>query len=450
MAEQQQQTTGSNSSATATSPPAARAHTRLMDDELKPWQLYDLSGAVAPDSPDTMKDFFRRFRNLRGKSLEGFDNDALARSWSAFIKRWNRMQREGSSFVSWLTFREKISADHSISALRNHICENAWDVDRLCYVHVREGCKSCNSVERPSEAEWQEHVAEWPLSEQERAWIAKYDRTLSEMAQSSNRGGSRRRRSRRSMSPPSIPGGRHSRGARRSRSRSRSPRDGPRPYSTSGDRHRSLQSRPARRSRSRSRSPRDGPRPYSASGDRLRNLEPRPAHREEGWREAPTYPRMEGSRANEPYICARSEPRGWRSNETWMREEDPRAQRYGPRSTAYHPSSQQAGEDQRADTARALVAQGDMDDVASRAYDAQLEAEAASERAARAEGTATALRQSNRELLERMRSLEQRVFGGAQTGTHPRERVPGSDGSMARQARRAGRSMYAAPRQGME
>ncbi|KAG1702106.1 hypothetical protein DVH05_009898 [Phytophthora capsici] len=415
---EQQQTTGSTSSATATSPPAARAHTRLMDDKLKPWQLYDLSGAVTPDSLDTMKDLFRRFRNLRGKSLEGFDNDALARSWSAFIKRWNRMQREGSSFVSWLTFREKISADHSISALRNHICENAWDVGRPCYVHVREGCRSCNSVERPSEVEWQEHVAEWPISEQERAWIAKYDRTLSEIAQSSNHGGSRRRRSRRSMSLPPIPGGRHSRGARRSGSRLRSPRD--------------------------------DPRPYSASGDRLRNPEPRPAHREEGWREAPTYPRMERSRASELYICARSEPLGWRSNETWMREEDPRPQRYGPRSTAYHPSSQQAGKYQRADTARALVAQGDMDDVVSRAYDAQLKVEAASERAARADRTATSLRQSNRELLERMCSLEQRVFGGAQTGTHPRERVPGSDGSMARQARRAGRSMYAAPRQGTE
>ncbi|KAG1692000.1 hypothetical protein DVH05_025978 [Phytophthora capsici] len=49
----QQQTTGSTSSATATSPPAARAHTRLLDDEPKPWQLYDLSGAVAPDSLDS-------------------------------------------------------------------------------------------------------------------------------------------------------------------------------------------------------------------------------------------------------------------------------------------------------------------------------------------------------------------------------------------------------------
>ncbi|KAG1693099.1 hypothetical protein DVH05_023879 [Phytophthora capsici] len=90
---EQQQTTKSTSSATATSPPTARAPTRLMDDELKPWQLYDLSGAVAPDSLDTMKEFFRRFCNLRGKSLEDFDNDALARSWSAFTKRWNRMQR---------------------------------------------------------------------------------------------------------------------------------------------------------------------------------------------------------------------------------------------------------------------------------------------------------------------------------------------------------------------
>ena len=56
----------------------------VMDQELIPWALYDLFGARAPDSLETMQDCFRRFRGLRGKSLEEITYDALQ---SAFIRR---------------------------------------------------------------------------------------------------------------------------------------------------------------------------------------------------------------------------------------------------------------------------------------------------------------------------------------------------------------------------
>ena len=71
-----------------------------MDQQLIPWALYDLSGAHAPDSLVTMQDYFRRFRGLRGKSLEGIAYDALQSSWCAFIRRWNRMLEDGRSLES--------------------------------------------------------------------------------------------------------------------------------------------------------------------------------------------------------------------------------------------------------------------------------------------------------------------------------------------------------------
>ena len=52
----------------------------------------------------------------------------------------------------------------------------------------------------------------------------------------------------------------------------------------------------------------------------------------------------------------------------------------------------------------------------NKAADAQLEAEAAYERAEKTERTAIESRQSNRDLLERLRNLEHRSIGHAQAG----------------------------------
>uniref|UniRef100_A0AAV1UMI9 Uncharacterized protein n=1 Tax=Peronospora matthiolae TaxID=2874970 RepID=A0AAV1UMI9_9STRA len=38
----------------------------VMDQHLIPWALYDLYGARAPDYLETMQNYFRRFRGLRG------------------------------------------------------------------------------------------------------------------------------------------------------------------------------------------------------------------------------------------------------------------------------------------------------------------------------------------------------------------------------------------------
>ncbi|ETP30985.1 hypothetical protein F442_20108 [Phytophthora nicotianae P10297] len=138
----------------------------VMDEELTPWVLYDLTPADSPDTPDNRREYFRRFRVARHKTIEGAGHEALQRSWCAFIKRWNLMQP--GAFVQWLDHREEMLQDHSLSELRNRLCGFAWRSNRFCYVHVREGCSSCSSLPRPTQQDWDEHVAQFSLSNVER------------------------------------------------------------------------------------------------------------------------------------------------------------------------------------------------------------------------------------------------------------------------------------------
>ncbi|KAE9186349.1 hypothetical protein PF004_g23112 [Phytophthora fragariae] len=122
--------------------------------------------------------YFRLFRALRGKSVEGVAHDSLQRSWCAKIIRWNRMRRVNASFVEWLEAREEVVGNYSLRDLRARVCSNAWDVGRICYIQVREGCAVCGSSENFSEADWQREVAEQPLGEAEQAWLAKNRRVV--------------------------------------------------------------------------------------------------------------------------------------------------------------------------------------------------------------------------------------------------------------------------------
>ncbi|KAE8989700.1 hypothetical protein PF011_g18655 [Phytophthora fragariae] len=216
-------TTDTNTSTAATAASAgtptlqAPSQLSVMDRELKPWGLYDLSGAESPEPLATMQAYFRRFRALRGKGVEGVAHDSLQRSWCAMIVRWNRMLRANTSFVEWLEAREEVVGNYS---LRARVCSNARDVDRICYVQVREGCAVCGSLENLSEADWQREVTERPLGEAEQAWLAKYRRALADVSMSSSRGRGRRARSR------SPQGRRQSCSRSRSRPRPREQRPG--------------------------------------------------------------------------------------------------------------------------------------------------------------------------------------------------------------------------------
>ncbi|KAE9098186.1 hypothetical protein PF010_g15660 [Phytophthora fragariae] len=79
----------------------------VMERDLKPWDLYSLDGAESPECLDVMKEYFTRYRQLRGKKTNNaYTHDALQRSWWAFIRRWNAAGREGLSITSWLEDRE--------------------------------------------------------------------------------------------------------------------------------------------------------------------------------------------------------------------------------------------------------------------------------------------------------------------------------------------------------
>ncbi|KAE9178289.1 hypothetical protein PF004_g25529 [Phytophthora fragariae] len=129
-------TTDANTSTTATTAsagtPALQAPSLLsvMDRKLKPWGLYELTGAELPEPLATMQAYFRRFRALRGKSVECVAHDSLQRSWCAMITRWNRMRRANASFVEWLEAREEVVGNHSLRDLRARVCSNSWDVAR--------------------------------------------------------------------------------------------------------------------------------------------------------------------------------------------------------------------------------------------------------------------------------------------------------------------------------
>lgn len=424
---------------------------RVMDQHLIPWALYDLSGARSPDSLETMQDYFRRFRGLRGKRLDGISYESLQRSWCAFIRRWNRMHEDGRNFQQWLVNREDIHADHSIGVLREKICENAWNVDRLCYVHVHESCYSCDSVPRPTREAWKRHVAEYPLSDYEQLWIGRYERSLVERKTAVNRGASRWRHHSRSRGRGAVQSPRRSRSrdrrdtrsSQRSRRRSSSCRRGETSPRRSRNRSRSRSrgdTSPRHRHRaSRSRSPREhtGRRPslhQACAG--TRKHERGPERLEEAKSAVPTYPARVETRANVHDTCARLEPRAHGVATMSFRDEGPRDPVNAPQSSASGLPRPQAVVDPHDGTAGVLVAQDDVDAAVNKAVDAQLEAEAALDRAARAERTANEIRQSNRELLERMRNLERQVLGHAQAGTQPRPM------SLARRARREGRSTY--------
>ncbi|KAE9185251.1 hypothetical protein PF005_g21329 [Phytophthora fragariae] len=336
-------TTDTNTSTAATAASAgtptlqAPSQLSVMDRELKPWGLYDLSGAELPEPLATMQAYFRRFRALRGKGVEGVAHVSLQRSWCAMIVRWNRMLRANTSFVEWLEAREEVVGNYS---LRARVCSNARDVDRICYVQVREGCAVCGSLENLSEADWQREVTERPLVAAGAAALVLGRRKV-------------------------------------------------------GD------SRVLARDL------------VLVLANNVRDI-------------------PEESGAWLPCIIVRWKPKPTHS--VTPRGRNPARGRITRTDTGT-----------RRDTRRVLVRnnmihdpapQGDLEEAANRAWDAQAEAEVATTQVAQARTELEAARQSNRELLARTRELERHVFGAPQAAAQPRQ-------SVARTARREGRSLYA-------
>ncbi|KAE8971693.1 hypothetical protein PR001_g26815 [Phytophthora rubi] len=339
----------------------------VMERDLKPWDLYSLDGAENPDRLDIMKEYFTRYRQLRGKKTNNaYTHDALQRSWCAFIRRWNAAGREGLSFTSWLEDREATRSTRSIGDLRTRVCEMLQREWRLCYVHLVECCTRCQDRPRPTREEWERQVMGWALSEDERRWLGRYDRARRDLEVAASRGSGRR----------------ETRERARSRSRSRSPEGG---YGAP------TYSQPASVQASA---------PDSAS--RV------PA---DEWR---AYSQYQGSREGDS--------RGWRAY---------RDQLSAPRRIAAPPMHPQAAGAHHAGTEFAAAPLGSERIDASEHLTPQQyrlmvrEADQARDEAMEAhnlaESAATRSEQGRREMMERLRHLESIVCGAPRSATPSRE-----------------------------
>ncbi|ETI57419.1 hypothetical protein L914_00241 [Phytophthora nicotianae] len=180
-----------SSSANSTGPPAYF----VMEEDLKPWELYSVSSAEEPETLDTMEVFFARYRATRGKATNfAYTHDACP-------------SRPG------FEDRESNRSNHAIGELREHVCQLAQHEWRICYVHLVEGCANCSETrDRPIRTEWEHQLELLPLSELEQAEIRRGSRRCRRSccrSHSRDRSHSQRQQSR---SPE------------RARSRSRSPR----------------------------------------------------------------------------------------------------------------------------------------------------------------------------------------------------------------------------------
>ena len=140
------------------------------------------------------------------------------------------------------------------------------------------------------------------------------------------------------------------------------------------------------------------------------------------------------SRAIAHDTCVRMKPRASPHPSKLLRDEGPLGPQYSQRPSILGPPHPRAVVNPHERRAGVLVAQDDVDEAVNKANDAHLEAEAANERADKAERTANEIRQSSREPLGQLRKLKRQVHGHAQAGAQPRPT------SSARRARREGQS----------
>lgn len=101
-----------------------------------------MSGAIAPDTEDTMITHWHWYHALIGKSADG-EYHVLQYTWRAFIRRWSDCNWRGESFLEWLYHEDDKRLHRSLGALHEYVCTLACEAERMCFIDVNEGCRVC-------------------------------------------------------------------------------------------------------------------------------------------------------------------------------------------------------------------------------------------------------------------------------------------------------------------
>ena len=162
---------------------------QVMVDDLNSWGLYSLDGAEEPESLVSMYNLSTRYRTVHEKgTYHSYTDDALQRSWCAFIRRRNASRLKESIFTYWIERCEDTHGSHDIGDLRRSVCRLTRDELRMCYIHVREWYPYCNMVRpRPIQQKWDDLVCARGMPQHVQSWISRYERSISSLQVSAPR-----------------------------------------------------------------------------------------------------------------------------------------------------------------------------------------------------------------------------------------------------------------------
>ncbi|OWY93006.1 LOW QUALITY PROTEIN: hypothetical protein PHMEG_00037748 [Phytophthora megakarya] len=137
------------------------------------------SGFVRPLPDDEMDALYQRRRAIRSKLVTVIGTvtvRSLHRAWTAFVEMWNTEGRE--AFTRTLEAREVVHQRLSVGTLASSICSLSWEADCFCcYVHYREGCRSCHESV-VSETAWRHTTQITLFPETELREIGSYQEAL--------------------------------------------------------------------------------------------------------------------------------------------------------------------------------------------------------------------------------------------------------------------------------
>ncbi|KAE9302302.1 hypothetical protein PR003_g22293 [Phytophthora rubi] len=137
---------------------SARPSAYHVMEQLKPWDLYSLDGAEQSECLDVMKEYFTRYRMIRGerRTTPTRTTRCSARGAPSSVAGTPLGVKACPSRRGSRTVRPR--AAHALLETFARACARWCSERRLCYVHLVEGCTRCQDRPRPTREEWERQV----------------------------------------------------------------------------------------------------------------------------------------------------------------------------------------------------------------------------------------------------------------------------------------------------